>query len=143
MSALGIKMEQIRSELATRYPLRVVTRSLVDFADRPQADLLKGVYTVAAQSEDGYQNSLGREAMFGRVSLVIIGQILVASPAPPAPPAAPVATEEAEFTMVEEIKTFVRTLPLGIDALTMLRYRQSGQLEHPYGWIAIDLEMMQ
>lgn len=137
MSALGIKMEQVRSELATRYPLRVVTRSLADFADRPQADLLKGVYTVAAQSEDGYQNSLGREAMFGRVSLVIVGQILVADSAEP------VTTEEAEFTMVEEIKTFVRSLPLGIDALTMLRYRQSGQLEHPYGWIAIDLEMMQ
>lgn len=134
--SLKALVDQIRSSLAATYPLRVVTRSMQDFGDRNETDLAKGIYTLVSQGEGGYANLPHREAMNGRLKLVMVGQILLAEGA------APSAVEDAEFAMVEEIKGFVRALPVGIDSLLMKGYRQSGQLEAPYGWIAIDMEIM-
>lgn len=134
MSALGTKFEQLRSALEAAQPARIVTRSFGQ--DRSDADLRAGVFTILAQGEGGFNNLPGREAMYGTVDLVILGQIKVAE----ADPAADL--EEAEFTLIEEIKAFVRALPVGIDSLMIKSYRQSGQIEHPYGWVLIEMEMM-
>lgn len=134
MSELGTKFEQLRSALETAQPARIVTRSFNN--DRPDAELRAGVFTILAQGEGGYNNLPGREAMYGTIDLVILGQIMVAEGD------AAADLEEAEFTLVEEIKSFVRALPVGIDSLMIKRYRQSGQIDHPYGWVAIEMEMM-
>ncbi|MBU1692296.1 MAG: hypothetical protein KJ958_05515 [Gammaproteobacteria bacterium] len=134
--SLNTLLEQIKTTLAAAQPLRVVTRSLKDFGDRPEADLVKGIFTLVSQGEGGYNNLPGREAMFGKSNTVLVGQIMVSEDSEP------VAIESAELAMVEEIKGFVRALPAGIDSLQMKGFRQSGQLEHPYGWVSIDMEMM-
>lgn len=131
---LAEHMELIKTTLAAKYPQRQVTRSLKDFADRPAAQLKAGVYTVLSEGEGDYPNYNGLEANYGVHRIAIIGQIQVAETAES------VEIENAELSMIEEIKNFTRTLPVTLCSLAMQRFEQSRQLEHPYGWVAVSLE---
>lgn len=135
MSVLSAHMNLIVSTLAALYPARVVTRDLKDFAERKKTDLDAGVYTVLSLGESGYANYRGREGMDGTVKILLVGQIRLSENA------APHAVEDAEGAMADEIKGLVRALPPALCSLEMKGFRQSGQVEHPYGWIAVDLEM--
>lgn len=137
MSTLSVKFDQIEKALGLAYPARIVTRSFLNPSDRPDSDLRAGVYTVISQGEGGYNNMPGREAMYGKNELLIVGQIVVAEGDPAS------AVEDAEFDMVDEIKGFVRALPVGIDAMLLKKFRQSGQIDHPYGWVVFQFEMME
>lgn len=135
MSVLGERMDLIVATLEARVPLRIVTRSLQDFSQRQPAQLKRGVYTLVSQGEAGYRNLLGRAARDGRHHLLLVGQIQLGEK---------VGTEDiedAEFEMVEEIKAFCRALPAPLACLEMTGFRQSGQVDAPYGWIAVDMEM--
>lgn len=134
MSELGTKFEQLRAALQAALPGRVVTRSYQ--TDPADSDLLTGMFTILAQGEGGFNNLPGREAMYGRQDLAILAQLKVAEGD------AGQDIEEAEFEMIEELKGFVRALPAGIDSLEIKSYKQSGQIEHPYGWVLFELEMM-
>lgn len=134
---LAARMAALQSALATALPARVVVRDLKDFADRAKADIAKGVFTLISKGEGGYRNYNGREAMDGRHRILLVGQIELAETA------APSAVEDAELAMVEDVKGFVRALPSGLCGLTMGGFTQSGQLEVPYGWVAIDLEVFE
>ena len=134
---LAERMAALQAALATAMPTRVVVRDLKDFADRQKADVAAGVFTLISKGERGYRNYNGREAMDGRHSILLVGQIELGEDA------APSAVEDAEFAMVEEVKGFVRALPASLCSLTMSGFQQSGQLDAPYGWVAITLEMME
>lgn len=123
--------------LTTALPLRVVTRDLRDFAGRADADLQSGIITILGGGEKDYANTLGRIAMLGTLPITLVGQIRVAENS------APSAVEDAEDALADEIKEFCRAPgdPL-LGGLSMLGYRQSAQLEHPYGWIVADLEIL-
>lgn len=136
-SPLTDRMNLVKSTLAARVPARVVTRSMQDFTARKRADLLAGVYTIISAGEFGYANYNGREAMDGKHRLLLVGQIELAETAEEE------AIEDAEFAMADEVKALVRNLPVGLCSLVMTGFRQSQQLEAPYGWIAVDLEMTQ
>lgn len=135
MSVLGARMAMIAATLVALYPARAVTRSFQSFEQRKREDLLKGIFTIVSRGEGGYANYNGREAMDGRHKVLIIGQIVLAENKTPA------EVEDAEFTMVEEIKAFVRALPPALCSLVMTGFEQSGQLLHPYGGITIEMEM--
>jgi len=135
MSTLGARMTLIRDLLAARLPHRVVTRSLRDFAERQPAELKRGVFSLISLGESDYANLRERAAMDGRHRMLLVGQIQIGEKTDPE------AIEEAEFTMVEEIKDFARSLTPALACLEMKNFRQSGQIEHPYGWISVDLEM--
>lgn len=135
MTALSTRMEMIKTQLATRYPLRIVTRSLKDHAQRHAADLKKGIYTLISHGEEGFTNLRERAAMDGRHRILLVGQFQLGENC------APVDIENAEFVMVEEIKEFLRDLPPDLACLEMTGYQQSAQLEAPYGWIAAQLEI--
>ena len=130
-------MELLRGALATAYPKRVVSRDLADFADRKKQDLAAGIYTIVNLASDQYPNYRGREGNFGRVQIVLLAQIELAESSTPS------QIEDAELAMLEELQAFTRTvLPQGIDSLVLTAHRSSGQLEHPYGWIACQMEFM-
>lgn len=134
MSNLSARMTLIKNTLAARYPARAVTRSFKDFPARKADDLKRGIYTLISYGESGYQNLRERAAMDGRHRMLLVGQFQLGEKA------ATEEVEDAEFAMVEEIKAFVRELPPALACLDMTGYRQSGQVDHPYGWIAVDLE---
>lgn len=135
MSSLSIKMNALAAELAARYPARVVTRDLHDFAQRPDADLVKGVYTLVSRGEDGYTHTMGREASDGNHKIGLLGQFRVAHDALPS------AVEDAEGVMVDEVKALLRSRTPLISTVRATGFRQSGQLEAPNGWVAFDLVM--
>lgn len=136
MSEIGDRMAAILTALATALPARVTTRDLMDFSQRDATDLAKGIYTLISAGESGYQNLLQRQAMDGQAKMLLVAQIALAESAMPSD------TEDAELTMVDEIKTFLRALPPALCRLQVTAFRQSQQLEHPYGWVAFDLQFI-
>ncbi|MCE5182367.1 MAG: hypothetical protein LLG15_11245 [Betaproteobacteria bacterium] len=137
MSELSDRMGLIKDTLAAKYPARVVSRSLMDFPMRHKSELDAGVYTIVSAGEGGYANYNGREAMDGRHHILLVGQFVLGEKATPS------EIEDAEGAMVDEIKAFVRSLPMALCSLVMKGYRNSQQIEHPYGWIAVDMEITQ
>ncbi len=132
----AVLMEQIKTALDAKYPARLVTRSYKDPAERPDAELEIGVYTVLSRGAKDFDNLPGREAVDGKLRVWILGQFKIEEQAEG------VDVEDAEFGMLEEIRSFLQTLPVGIDSLLLNDYVQSGQIECPYGWILFSLEMM-
>lgn len=134
MSEISTRMELIKTLLAAALTARIVTRDLLDFAQRKDADLLAGIYTLVSNGEGGYQNLNGREAMDGTQRILLVGQIRLDEDAVPS------AIENAELAMVDEIKAFLRARPAQIIQLYMTGFRQSQQMDAPYGWVSVDLE---
>lgn len=133
-SELTDRMDLIVSSFAAAWPLRKVTREYKDRGLLPAADLAAGTYAVMSRGESGYANLPSRKAMDGTQEILVAGQIQVAESATGKD------IEDAEFAMVEEWKSFVRALPAGMCRLEMTRFAQSAQMEHPYGWVTIELE---
>lgn len=137
MSELSTRMDLIKTLLAAALPARVITRDFQDFAARDSAELEQGIYTLMSRSEGSYQNYSGREAMDGAQRILLVGQIQLGEDALPS------AIEDAEFALVDEIKAFLRSRPAQLAQLYMTGFRQSQQLEAPYGWVSIDMEFLQ
>lgn len=133
----GARMVALEAALAAAMPTRVVTRKLMDFAERPKADVAAGVFTLISKGESGYKNHNGREAMDGKHRILLVGQILLSEDTDGE------AVEDAEFAMEEEVKAFVRALPPTLCSLVMTGFQQSGQLDTPYGWVTINLEAIE
>lgn len=136
MDELTDLMAALHAQLTTAMPTRVVSRDFVDFSQRKEADLLAGVVTVIAQGEREYSDVIGRAAQGGTLGVILVGQVKVAENA------APSAVEDAEFALVGELKAFCLAVAPPLGALVLRSFRQSGQLEHPYGWIAAEMEML-
>ena len=98
MSEIGDRMNLIKATLAAALPARIVTRDLLDFASRKDSELQAGIYTLVSRGEKGYQNLLGRAAMDGNHNIILVGQIQLDEKATPS------GVEDAELTMVDEIK---------------------------------------
>lgn len=134
MSELGDRMALIIDALREAVPGRIVTRDLKDFAQRDRAELTEGVYTVLSQGERDYANYPGRAGMDARQTIVLIGQQVLAENVLPS------EIEDAEFEMLDDIKDFLRNLPSTLCRLEIRSFRQSQQVDHPYAWIAVELE---
>ena len=128
-------LEALKAGLAAAMPARVVTRDLLSFDLRQESDLLAGVLTVVTNREGRYANYRGREAQMGRLNVVVVGQLKLAEDALPS------EVEDAEFAFVEQVKDFLAGI-LPVEAIDLLETRFSGQMEAPYGWFAMDWEVL-
>lgn len=127
-------LDALKNGMQSAMPTRVVTRDLMNFDLRAEADLLAGVLTVVANRERGYANYRGREADLGKLAVLVVGQLKLPEDALPS------EVEDAEFAFAEEVKAFLQaTLP--VQAVDLLETRFSGQLEAPYGWFAMEMEV--
>ena len=137
MGDLANLRNALKTALATAMPTRVITRDFKDFAQRAQSDLTAGIITLIGAGEKDFAQILGRATQLGTVPFVVVGQIALAESA------APSAVEDAEDLMAEEIKAFIANpgSPL-LGGITLTGFRQSGQVDAPYGWIACDIEVM-
>lgn len=128
-------LENLKDGLQAAMPTRVVTRDFKNFDYREQRDLEAGVLTVMTTRERGYANYRGREADLGKLSLAVVGQLKLPEDALPS------EVEDAEFVFAEEVKDFLKGA-LPVQAADLLETRFSGQLEAPYGWFAMEMEVM-
>ncbi|MFP4615568.1 MAG: hypothetical protein ACLFRB_06800 [Thiohalorhabdus sp.] len=127
MSKLGAVRTGLRDALAEAAPSRIVTRDFQPFAQRDEADLRAGVFAFLGRGQEQV------EEYSDHLKIALVGQCLVAESD------APSAVEELEDTLSEEMRSFARGVYgtyVGIQA-----WQQSGQLEHPYGWIAAELDV--
>lgn len=124
----------LAAHLAAALPLRIVTRSLKDPANHSADDLAAGVLTLIALGEGNYPNLNGRIGLDGRGKAALIGHVKVGEKDEP------LAVEQAEMALYEDVLGALRTGAGLLRCLDINDFRQSGQIEHPYGWIAIELE---
>ncbi len=134
MSERDDYLAMIATQLTDACPTRVITRSLKDPAQHKAADLLAGVLTLVSSGEGNYQNLNGRLGLDAIARAALIGQIKVAENAES------LAIEQAELTLFEEVLNALRTGPDALRCLDLKDFRQSAQLEHPYGWFVLELE---
>jgi len=131
-------IERIKALLAAHVPARLVTRSQLDFADRSDEDMDRGVYTILPRGIEGYDyeasNHLGLDppqTELGAFVFVITGQQRL--------PEASLgeAVDDAEFAMIQELESFADTGITDDDLKDLLLQRtvMSQQQEAPYAWV--------
>lgn len=129
-------LDAIVASLTTALPLRYVQRSLVDPADAPQAELLAGLICVVSEGGGGFANYRGREGDLGKMDVRLVGYVQVAEGTEPAD------VERAELDLLGDVLTWLNTVGVpGLDVLYPGNWTQSKQLEHPYGWLVLALEV--
>lgn len=137
MSTLGNRIDALVALFQTLAPARVITRNLQDFALRDDFDLLAGVFTFVTTGVTDYQNTPGIAAALGTAGLIIVGQTRVVEDA------AGDVLEEAEFLMMEDVKALARAdLPSNLGGFIVNSHAQSQQIEKPYGWIAVQCDLL-
>lgn len=133
---LKAAMEALGASLAAACPGRFVSRDFVPLAQRTADELEAGVLAVASLGESEFANYRGREADLGLLRVVIVGQLKVSEALMPA------AVEDAEFALAEQVKAWLAGPMLAPVRQCLARsFRQSGQLEFPYGWVAFECEV--
>lgn len=132
---LATTLDGLKAALAAAMPSRVVTRDFKPHDQHPMGDLIKGVVTLLSLGEGSYSPVLGRQGQNGNLRVLLVGLLQVAENAPTS------AVEDAEFALVEEIKAFCNAPPAGV-AFLLQSFSQSGQMEHPYGWISVEAEVL-
>lgn len=114
--------------LAAAYPARVVDRSLLDFGERKKPDLAAGVFTVMADGQPG--SDLYEQMM----KIIVVGQIQLPEQS------LGVDVERAEMVMARDIKMLLQRQLRGPD-MRIKGIEQSSQLEVPYGWVSLAIEV--
>lgn len=131
-------LEGIKTSMAAKLPHRVVQRSLVlDPVNHDPAAMAKGVLCLVGGGGGSFANYRGREGQLGRVSLGVVGFVKVADDSEPE------AVEAAELALLHDVLDWVRDtgLPRPFDSALPKDWRQSRQMEHPYGWIVLELDV--
>ena len=134
-SQLKTNLDALAAALTTALTGRVVTQNLVDFSQRSDAELLAGVVTLVHGGEEDFAEYIGREADLGTLKLKLVGQLRVAANAQP------VAVQDAEATLVDQVKAFFQAVPPIIDEARLIAWHSSMQIEHPYGWVVFDVRV--
>lgn len=123
----SVILATFKAALAAAYPARVVTRSLLDFARRPKAELQAGVYTIVTTGQPG------EDIYEQKLKFVVVGQLQLAERAPGE------EIEEAELVMAREVKTLVQRQMRG-PLMRITGVDHSAQVEAPYGWVSLSIE---
>lgn len=134
--ALAAVMTALRDGLEAALPGRLVTRRFLPLSMRSQEELAAGVVAVVALGEQDFANYRGREADLGTLQVVIVGQLQVASGHPD-------EVEDAELELAAQIKAWLAgAMPEPVRQCIARGFRQSGQLEAPYGWVVFECKVM-
>lgn len=130
-------LDSIEASLFAALPTRKVQRSLLhDPASADSADLEAGIVCLVSEGGGGFVNYRGREGELGVIRASLVGFLKVAEDS------APVAIESAELNLLNELLTWVQSPngPVGM-SVAPKEFRQSKQLEHPYGWLVLGVEI--
>lgn len=141
MNELDTALEAIKTSLAAALPLRVVQRSLViDPLNHDPAALEQGVICLVAGGGGRFANYRGREAQLGHCTLGVVGFVKVAEGSDA------LAVEQAELALLSDVLGWVAApvapgAPKPWDIALPQDWRCSRQMEYPYGWIVLDVDV--
>lgn len=129
-------LDALVASLAAALPARKVQRSLVDPASASAAALSAGLVCVVSEGGGKFANYRGREGDLGTMNARLVGFLQVGEKSQPAD------IERAELTLLGELLSWAGTTAVpGLDVMTPGDWVQSKQLEHPYGWLVLALEI--
>ena len=132
MTNINDYLEIIKSqlELIVAPNNRVVKRSLKNYTQELETDLLNGIFYIV---------SLGRAPVDNKnvYQVGILGVIKVAEETDE------VAIEQKEFELIDDIDLLEKNTRLSNAKLAITNIKQSEQIQHPYGWIDVILEIKQ
>lgn len=131
-------LEGIKTSMAAALPHRVVQRSLVlDPATHDPEALAKGVICLVNGGGGRFANYRGREGQLGHATLGVIGFVKVSESEPPE------AVESAELALLADVLAWVKApgTPKPFDSALPQDFKQSRQMDHPFGWIVIELDV--
>lgn len=129
-------LDALVASLAGYLPARYVQRSLADPAMLTQAQLLAGTICVVAGSGGDFANYRGREADLGTMKVTLVGFLQVEEGSEK------VAIERAELALLGDCLRWINTTAVpGLDVLYPNDFKLSQQLEHPYGWVSLALDV--
>lgn len=140
MSTKGDRIAYLAAALSAQFPARRVTRSFRLHAERADAELAPGLFTVIGNGvadypyeHSDYAPGLDAPAQteLGALQLIITGQIKLPEGSDGA------AVEGAELDMLADLEAFANAAIADEQLVTLrlLSARQSAQLDTPYGWI--------
>jgi hypothetical protein len=130
------QLDAIAASLAEACPSRYVQRSLVDPGNETRERLEAGVVCLVTEGGGDFANYRGREGDMGTLNARLVGYVKVADDS------APEEVERAELALLGELLDWVATTAVpGIDTMLPGDWQQSKQMEHPYGWLVLSLEI--
>lgn len=130
-------LQAIKDSLAAKLVARIVSRSLKDQANLPDADQQAGVICVVNEGGDEFANYMGREGDLGLIYPSLVAYVKVAEDSEPE------AVEIAELAILKDMLDWTNdqgAVRAG-DSVLPISFTQSKQLEHPYGWVVLKLEV--
>jgi len=124
-SQYGSIIAAIATALGQAAPMRTVVRDLKDFSDYDETVIKAGVYTLISKGMNADASDIEY------LDLLLVGQIQVDEGS------APSVVEEAELLMLDEVRIFTQK----IQGVRIVRgqFRQSAQIDAPYGFISGEL----
>jgi hypothetical protein len=131
-------LEAVKASLAAAFPARTVTRSLPrDPANLPREQLLAGVLCLVSEDGGDFANYYGREGELGHLKASVVGFLQVAEDTEPE------AIERAELALLQELLDWTGNTGNIDPASSALPegWTQSKQLEHPFGWLILQLDV--
>jgi hypothetical protein len=129
-------LDSIEASLFAALPDRYVQRSLVDPLNADQAQLLAGLICLVSEGGGRFANYRGREGDLGQMDVRLVCFLKVQEGTDAA------EIERAELALLGDLLTWVgNTAVPGLDVIYPGEWAQSKQLEHPYGWLVLSLEV--
>lgn len=135
LSGQDAALDAIAQSLAAALPSRIVGRTLVQPGAVLPEQMMAGVLCLVAQGGGQFANYMGREGDCGRMDARLVGFVQV----PESQPAEDV--ERAELALLVDVLTWINSAPVPGIAVLPTQWTQSQQLEHPYGWVVLTLEI--
>lgn len=129
-------LDSIEASLIAALPDRYVQRSLVDPLNADQSQLLAGLICLVCEGGGRFANYRGREGDLGQMDVRLVCFLKVQEGTDAA------EIERAELALLGDLLTWVgNTAVPGLDVICPGEWAQSKQLEHPYGWLVLSLEV--
>jgi hypothetical protein len=130
-------LEAIAESLALFLPERFIERSLIDPAGEPAERLAAGVVCLVCGGGGDFANYRGREGDLGQMEASLVGFLQVPEDSKPK------AIEAAELALLHDLLRWTneRGSIAPADSALPMDFTLSQQLEHPYGWVRLRLEV--
>lgn len=129
-------MDAMQASLEAALPGRYVQRKLVDPGQEKADRLESGVICLVSAGGGDFANWTGREGELGTMNVQVVGFVRVADRL------GSDATERAELAMLADLLAWCQAIkPEPLDSVYPGAYRQSQQLAHPVGWLALEMQV--
>ena len=126
MNVVEHTLKQLRIGLTNALPDRIVSEDFINHDQRNRDEIFQGIVTVLLKKirpSDDWSSYL---------DLIIIGQIEVSQR-----DSHPHDAERAELKLYHELRRYLRNAT-GLPHISLEDVKFSAQIEHPFGWVAID-----